>query len=70
MFAKHGTKAKAVLLSIVQREAKMAWSFLGEGFDLSGDAAVFAALIAVVGKHLKPAHKAAASAFLRRIAGD
>ncbi len=33
-----------MLLSIVQREAKMAWSFLGEGFDLSGDAAVFAAI--------------------------
>ena len=44
LFAKHGTKAKAVLLSIVQREAKMAWSLLGEGFDLSGDAAVFVAI--------------------------
>ncbi len=33
-----------MLLSIVQREAKMAWSFLGEGFDLSGDAAVFVAI--------------------------
>ena len=44
LFAKHGTQAKAVLLSIVQREAKMAWSLLGEGFDLSGDAAVFVAI--------------------------
>jgi hypothetical protein len=44
LFAKHGTKAKVVLLSIVQREAKMAWSLLGEGFDLSGDAAVFVAI--------------------------
>jgi hypothetical protein len=44
LFVKHGAKAKAVLLSIVQREAKMAWSLLGEGFDLSGDAAVFVAI--------------------------
>jgi hypothetical protein len=44
LFAKHGTKAKAVLLSIVQREVAMAWSLLGEGFDLSGDAAVFVAI--------------------------
>ena len=40
------------------------------GLGFTDDAAVFAALIAVVGKHLKPAHKAAASAFLRKIAGD
>ena len=35
-----------VLLSIVQREAMMVWSFLAEGFDLSGDAAVFVAILA------------------------
>lgn len=40
------------------------------GLGFTDDAAVFAALIAVVGKHLKPEHKAAASAFLRKIAGD
>ena len=40
------------------------------GVGFTDDAAVFAALIAVVGKHLKPAHKASASAFLRKIAGD
>jgi hypothetical protein len=44
LFAKHGTKAKAVLLSIVQREVKMVWSILGEGFDLAGDTAVFLAI--------------------------
>lgn len=40
------------------------------GLGFTDDAAVFAALIAVVGKHLKPAHKAAAADFLRKIAGD
>ncbi len=40
------------------------------GVGFTDDAAVFAALIAVVGKHLKPAHKASASAFLRKVAGD
>ncbi len=44
LFAKHGAKAKAVLLSIVQREVKMACSILGEGFDLAGDTAVFLAI--------------------------
>jgi hypothetical protein len=43
LFAKHGAKAKAVLLSIVQREVKMVWSMLGEGFDMAGDTAVFLA---------------------------
>ncbi len=40
------------------------------GLGFTDDAAVFAALIAVVGKHLKPVHKAAASEFLRKVAGD
>lgn len=40
------------------------------GVGFTDDAAVFAALMAVVGKHLKPAHKASAIAFLRKVAGD
>jgi hypothetical protein len=44
LFARHGAKAKAVLLSIVQREVKMVWSMLGEGFDMAGDTAVFIAI--------------------------
>lgn len=40
------------------------------GVGFTDDAAVFAALMAVVGKHLKPAHKASAMAFLRKVAGD
>lgn len=40
------------------------------GVGFTDDAAVFAALMAVVGKHLKPAHKASARAFLRKVAGD
>jgi len=44
LFAKHGAKAKAVLLSIVQREVKIVWSMLGEGFDMAGDTAVFLAI--------------------------
>jgi uncharacterized membrane protein YkvA (DUF1232 family) len=40
------------------------------GVGFTDDAAVFAALIAVVGKHLKPAHKTSAKAFLRKVAGD
>ena len=40
------------------------------GLGFTDDAAVFAALIAVVGKHLKPVHKAAAAEFLRKVAGD
>ncbi|MDP2149504.1 MAG: YkvA family protein [Parvibaculum sp.] len=40
------------------------------GVGFTDDAAVFAALIAVVGKHLKPVHKASARAFLRKVAGD
>jgi hypothetical protein len=41
LFAKQGAEAKAVLLSIVQREVKMVWSMLGEGFDMAGSTAVF-----------------------------
>ncbi len=41
LFAKHGTKAKAVLLSLVTNEGKMAWSFIGEGFDIVGDYGMF-----------------------------
>lgn len=40
------------------------------GVGFTDDAAVFAALMAVVGKHLKPAHKASAKAFLQKVAGD
>ncbi len=41
LFAKHGTKAKAVLLSLVTKEGKMAWSLIGEGFDIVGDYGMF-----------------------------
>ncbi len=41
LLAKHGTKAKAVLLSLVTKEGKMAWSFIGEGFDIAGDYGMF-----------------------------
>jgi uncharacterized membrane protein YkvA (DUF1232 family) len=34
------------------------------------DAAVFAALLAVIGKHLKPEHRAAAEADLQRLRGE
>ena len=34
------------------------------------DAAVFAALLAVIGKHLKPEHRAAAEADLKRLRGE
>jgi uncharacterized membrane protein YkvA (DUF1232 family) len=34
------------------------------------DAAVFTALLAVIGKHLKPEHRAAAEADLKRIRGE
>ncbi len=40
------------------------------GVGFTDDAAVFAALMAVVGKHLKPEHKASAMTFLRKVAGD
>ena len=43
--------------------------FLGVvGF--TDDAAVFAALLAVIGKHLKPEHRAAAEADLQRLRGE
>ena len=41
LLAKHGTKAKAVLLSLVTKEGKMAWSFICEGFDIAGDYGMF-----------------------------
>lgn len=37
------------------------------GLGFTDDAAVFAAVLAVVGRHLKPRHKAAAQAFLDRL---
>jgi uncharacterized membrane protein YkvA (DUF1232 family) len=39
------------------------------GIGFTDDAAVFAALMAVVGKNLKPRHRQAAAAFLRKL-GD
>jgi uncharacterized membrane protein YkvA (DUF1232 family) len=43
--------------------------FLGVvGF--TDDAAVFTALLALIGKHLKPEHRAAAEADLARLRGD
>ncbi len=43
--------------------------FLGV-IGYTDDAAVFAALLAVVGKHLKDSHRAQADEFLRRMAED
>jgi uncharacterized membrane protein YkvA (DUF1232 family) len=40
------------------------------GIGYTDDAAVIAAVIALVGRHLKPAHKDAAQAFLDRLARD
>lgn len=40
------------------------------GIGFTDDAAVFAALMAVVGRHLRPRHKASAEAFLRSLARD
>ncbi|MFZ5668188.1 MAG: YkvA family protein [Pseudomonadota bacterium] len=40
------------------------------GIGFTDDAAVFAALLAVVGKNLKPRHKASARAFLDKLARD
>ncbi|MDP1630043.1 MAG: YkvA family protein [Caulobacter sp.] len=40
------------------------------GIGFTDDAAVFAALLAVVGKNIKPRHRAAARAFLDRLTGD
>ncbi len=43
LMIRHGTKAKALVLSLVTKEGKMVWGFLGEGFDMVGDyAMVFA----------------------------
>lgn len=43
--------------------------FLG-AVGFTDDAAVFAALLAVIGKHLKPEHRAAAEADLKRLRGE
>jgi len=40
------------------------------GIGFTDDAAVFAALLALVGRHLKPQHKTQAQAFLDRVAED
>lgn len=40
------------------------------GIGFTDDAAVFAALMAVVGKNIKPAHRAAARAWLGKITAD
>ena len=40
------------------------------GFGFTDDAAVMAALMAVVGKNVKPKHKDAAQTYLTKIAGD
>ncbi len=43
LMIRHGAKAKALVLSLVTKEGKMVWGFLGEGFDMVGDyAMVFA----------------------------
>jgi hypothetical protein len=34
---RHGSKAKAVVLSLVTKEGKMAWGIIGESFDMAGD---------------------------------
>ena len=41
LFAKHGTRAKAVLLSLITKEGRMAWSFVCEVFDIAGDYGMF-----------------------------
>ena len=41
---KHGSKAKAVVLSLVTKEGKMAWGIIGEGFDMTSDYALFFAI--------------------------
>lgn len=40
------------------------------GLGFTDDAAVFAALLAVVGKNVKPKHREAAAAFLKKFSGD
>jgi surface protein len=46
LFAKHGARAKGIVLAIVQKDAKMVWSLIGEVFDLSGDTVMFLAILA------------------------
>jgi hypothetical protein len=46
LFAKHGAKAKGIVLAIVEKDAKMVWSLFGEVFDLSGDTVMFLAILA------------------------
>jgi hypothetical protein len=45
VFAKHGARAKGIVLAIVQKDAKTVWSLIGEVFDLSGDAVMFLAIL-------------------------
>ncbi|ATQ44699.1 YkvA family protein [Caulobacter mirabilis] len=40
------------------------------GVGFTDDAAVFAALLAIVGKNLKPKHREAAQTFLRKVGGE
>jgi len=40
------------------------------GIGFTDDAAVFAALMAVVGKNIKPRHREAAQAWLRKMTAD
>jgi hypothetical protein len=49
LFAKHGTRAKAVLLSLVTKEGKMASSFICEVFDIAGDYGMFMGIQAAYG---------------------
>jgi hypothetical protein len=44
LMIRHGAKAKALVLSLVTKEGKMVWGFLGEGFDMVGDYAMFLAI--------------------------
>ena len=41
LLVRHGTKAKAVMLSLVSNEGKLVWSLIGEGFDIAGDYGMF-----------------------------
>jgi hypothetical protein len=44
LMIRHGAKAKALVLSLVTKEGKMAWGFFGEGFDMVGDYGMFFAI--------------------------
>ncbi len=59
LMIRHGAKAKALVLSLVTKEGKMIWGFLGEGFDMVGDYAMFLAIRAAFNdtqeNHLKAA---------------